>query len=160
MGRFSGIGEVDLFEKGVYLSPEGSYELEVQNMLLKETRKAGLGFIVEFTVVSSTHESHAVGSKATWFQKLIDTDVAFPAIKEFFVSLLDVDMKDPEAKEEFNNSLEDLLDEVTSWTPTADDKDHPLKGTRIRCDTYSKKTKEKNLDFTAHVWQSVKEEAA
>lgn len=156
MGIFSGLGDTEIYEKGYYLTPGGVYDLEVQQMLVKETRKSGLAFIVEFKVLSvegsdQVLEKHPVGSRATWLQKLADKDVAFPAIKECFVALLDVDMRDPEAKEEFNSQIEDLLDEATD--PDVKPEDHPLRGHKVTVETYSKLTKNKGLDFTVHSWR-------
>lgn len=147
---FSGIGEAEIFDRGNYLTAGGMYELEVRKVILKETQSSGLAFIVEFTVLSSTVEKHAVGSKATWFQKMTDRKVALPAIKELFIPLLKIDMTDPEAKEEFNSTLEELLDEMTSWEPESGE-EHPLAGERVNVETFSKLTK-KGLDFTAHIW--------
>lgn len=161
-GQFEGLGETELYEKGVYLSPGGVYELEVVRILLKETRRSGLGFIVEFKVVSATGEggsNHAPGSKATWFQKMTDKDIAFPAIKQFFVGLMDIDMNDDEQKEQFNGEIEDILEEATSWAPDGDDDAHPLAGERVSCSTYTKLTK-KNVEFTVHNWEPSKEAAA
>lgn len=152
-GTFDGIGNTELYEKGVYLTPGGAYELEVQTMLLKKTRKSGLGFIVEFKILAVEGEEaetkHAIGSKATWFQGMDDTDVAFPAIKEFMLALLNIDRKDEEAYSEFNDSLAQLLRELTA--PVEAGEEHAMKGERIHCDTYSKLTK-KNQDFTVHMW--------
>jgi len=166
MGMFDGLGDTELFDKGVYLTAGGSYELEVVKILVKDTRKSGLGFIVEFKVVSvdgdAAEGQHAPGSKATWFQKLQDKDISFPAIKEFFLALLDVDRNNPTEYEEFNNSIEELLEEATSWEPDPEDpeSEHPLAGQRVDVDTYSKLTK-KNVEFTVHNWSaSTSEEAA
>lgn len=152
MGNFGGIGETEIYERGVYLSPGGSYELEVMNILLKDTRKSGLGFIVEFRILQAKGEGeseHAPGSKATWFQKMTDPDVALPTVKSFMIALMQVDMKDKEAFAEFNDGLEATLDEITE--PVEEGGEHPLKGERIHCDTHSKLTK-KGADFTVHTW--------
>jgi hypothetical protein len=154
MSHFSGLGETELFEKGVYLTAGGNYELEIVKILLKETRRSGLGFIVEFKVIEASGEGgaqHAPGTKATWFQKMTDKDIAFPAIKQFFVALLDIDMNDPEAKEQFDNQVEEIVEEATEWTPENPDDTHPLAGERIQCETYTKVTK-KGVDFTVHNW--------
>lgn len=160
MGHFSGIGETELYTQGTYLSPGGMYELEVQNMLVKKTRKSGLGFIVEFKVLSASGEGgekHAPGSSATWFQKMQDEDIAFPSIKRFFVALENIDMNDPEAKEDFNNNVETLLDEATSWQPEDQDDEHPWKGARVMCETYTKITKVKKQEFTQHNWSAAED---
>lgn len=156
MGIFDGLAETELYEKGVYLAPGGRYKLEIVRILTKETRRSGLGFIVEFKVLEAGGaggEKHAPGSKATWFQKMVDKDIAFPAIKQFFVALLDIDMNDPEAKEQFDRQVEEIVDEASSWEPVNSEDTHPLAGECIYCETYSKLTK-KNVDFTVHNWSS------
>ena len=144
MGNFGGIGGVDTFERGTWISPNGIYVLAVQKLLVKETRKSGDGFIVEFKVVESNHPRHAVDSKVTW-------------IKEFMISLMHVDMSEPSEKEDFNATLEDLLDEATSYEGA--DSDHPLHGQTIRCETVLKKTQKGN-DFTVHNWSPYDETEA
>jgi hypothetical protein len=174
MGIFSGIGDTELYESGVYLSPGASYELKFVDALVKKTKRSGLAFIVEFEVEESTHDDHPVGSKATWFQKMSDEEIAFRAIKEFLANLLKINMKDPIEKEEFNSTVEELLDQVTE--ERLDDEGKPrrdldedgnetdeleknvLYGFHIHCDTRMTKTKEKNLDFTAHNWRHSEQE--
>lgn len=155
MGLFDGVGDAKLYENGVYLTPGGVYELEVKNILLKKTRKSGLGFIVEFKILSvegsAAEDQHAPGSKATWFQKMADTEVAFPSIKRLFIAMLQIDEKDEVAMAEFNDEIDQLLEESTSWTPTNKNDEHPLAGYRVRVETYTKKTA-RGADFTAHVW--------
>src|SRR5690606_2132935 len=166
MGMFDGLGETELFDKGVYLTAGGSYEWEGVKILVKDTRKSGLGFIVGFKVGSEDGQAaeggHAPGSKATWFKKSQDKDISFPASKECYLALLDVDRNNPTEYEEFNNSIEELLEEATSWEPDTEDpeSEHPLAGQRVHVDTYSKLTK-KNVEFTVHNWSaSTSEEAA
>ena len=156
MGNFGGIGEAEVYEKGVFLSPGGSYELEVQNVLLKDTERSGLAFIVEFRileVIGDAASNHPVGSKGTWFQKMTDKTVALPAIKEFMISLMGVDMRDAEAMSEFNAGLESLLDEITETLGAGEE--HPLKGQRIHCETHTKLTK-KQQEFTVHNWSETR----
>lgn len=106
MGLFDGINEAELFERGKYLSGKceacggkgvtdegkicaacvglGHFRgvLQVKRTLAKETLRSGVGFIVEFVVVESNMlGAHPLGSKCTWFQKMSDRTVAFPAIK-------------------------------------------------------------------------------
>jgi hypothetical protein len=166
MGMFDGLGETELYERGVYLTPGGVYELEVKKVLLKETRKSGLGFIVEFTVLSAEgagEAQHAPGSRATWFQKMTDKDVAFPALKQFLVGLLGINMNNPEEKEEFNSKVEEILEAAVTWEPEDPEdetEEHPWAGFKVCCETFSKVTK-KGADFTSHIWsESQHEEAA
>lgn len=153
MGNFSGIGETEIYEKGVFFASGGSYELEVMNILLKDTQRSGLGFIVEFRILEvkgdEARAKHPDGSKGTWFQKMTDKTVALPSIKEFMVALMKIDRNDQEDMEEFNDTLEPTLDEMTAPVEAGDE--HPLRGERVHLETYTKLTK-KNVEFTVHNW--------
>ncbi len=158
---FGGIGEAEIFDRGNYLKP-GAYALQVKKLLLKQTRKSGPAFIAEFVILHSHgDDANAVGSKATWFQKMQDKDVALPAIKEFMLSLLGVDKNDKEQMAEFNEGLQELLEEATEYEGPDEDEDgkplRPFYNDTIRADCYMKKT-QKNADFTAHDWQQWSEE--
>jgi hypothetical protein len=143
---FSGIKHAQVFEKGRYFEP-GNYVLEVKKVIYKRTQRSGDAFIVEFQVLESDVESFSPGSVGSWYQNLTDTNIAFPAIKEFLMVLLGVNKNDREQWEEFNNSIEELLQEATSDS-------NPLGGLQIKLYAYLKKTA-KGADFTVHQWTHV-----
>jgi hypothetical protein len=141
----AGVGSAQLFERGKFLHP-GRYTLEVVKTILKHTRKSGDAFIVEFEVLETTDdEKHPVGTKATWFQKLSDTDIAFPAIKDFMRNLMGIDLNDKAAMLEFSQGVDGLLGKSINEPET-------LKGNRIKVECYMTRTKGKGLDFTVHQW--------
>ncbi len=149
MGHFDGIEKTELFEKGKYLTAGGIYDLEIKKLFVKTTRKKTTAFLAEFTVLAvkgseAAIKEHAIGSHATWFQNIDDTDVAYPALAEFMAGVLDIDLTDPEQKEEFMSTLSNTLDEAVG-------EDQIFQGDKVRVETYSKLTK-KNLDFTVHKW--------
>src|SRR5690606_36058439 len=143
MGMVDGVGETEPVDKGAYHTAGGSHESEPVKIRAKDTRKRDRGSIAERKAVSADADAaegqHAPGSKATWFQKLQDKDISFPAIKEFFLALLDVERNNPAEYEEFINSIEELLEEATSWEPDPEDpeSERPLAGQRVHVDTYS-----------------------
>lgn len=154
--NWSKIGEAEVFGKaGSYLPPDGDFKLKVIKAFTKKTRKSGDVFIVDFTVIESTHPEVAVGAKRNWFQSLEDRDVAFPAIKDFMLRLFNVTKKKdtPEYKE-FSNNLDALMEEVgdEDWEEK-DAAEHPLHGTTLGVETYNKVTKKGN-DYTVHNWYS------
>jgi len=165
MGLFTGIEDADLFQRGKFLTPDFVGVLEVRKTVAFQTRSHGMAFIVEFEILESNKpegttrtiqvdgaekvvaDAFPVGTKATWFQKLSDKDIAFPAIKAFVAVLsgYTLDQKD-KIDEELSPELADLLDTCTE-TPD----DNPLVGLRINVTTTGVVTKN-NRDFTRHDW--------
>lgn len=146
---FSGLSSAKVFERGVYLNP-GNYTLQIENCLVKETRKSGNGFIVEMTVLSADGEgANPVGSKATWFQSLKDKDVAFGAIKEALYAFLgyDYSTQKEEIAKDIDPNIESLIEEAITK--------NALKGSKVGCTVKMKKT-QKGLDFSQHHWSPSK----
>lgn len=151
MSLFEGIADAEVFEQGNYFEPGGKYRLMVNRILLKDTQRSGMGFIVEFKVLrSSLPDKHAIGSKGSWFQGMTDKKVALPAIKEFMAALCKVNLNNPEEKEEFNSSIEEILKEATAEFEGGPEK-HPFHGMQVDLETWSKVTQKGN-DFTVHKW--------
>lgn len=87
MSLFDGIENSDpQGEKFAYLEP-GAYTLEIQRVQELNTRK-GPAFVAEFRVLSSNNTAHKVGDAVSWYQKMVDKDIAFPAIKAFLLAAL------------------------------------------------------------------------
>lgn len=149
---FDGIEDADIFERGKYLNPGFEYGLEVQKILVKDTRKSGKAFIVEFKVLESNDPDTKVGVKRTWFQKMIDKDIAFPAIKEFMAALLGYAPQDKERWDRFNKLISPTLKAAIKEYENIEDS--PLFGTTVWVETSSKLTKEKQQDFTVHDWKT------
>jgi len=146
MGLFSGIEKAEISERGKYISPGFLGKLRVKKTLAKESVKSGLAFIVEFDVLESNLDEHPVGSSATWFQKMQDKTVAFPAIKAFVAAVSGVHPGDRDAMAEINAEMENILDEATS-----NETNNALVGQEVNLETFSTKTK-KGFDFTRHNW--------
>lgn len=165
MGLFTGIEDADLFQRGKFLTPDFVGVLEVKKTLAFQTRKVGMAFIAEFTIIESNKpegtlrtvvkdgeesmvpDAFPVGTKCTWFQKLADKDVAFPAIKSFVAALSGYQLSDKnKIDEELSPHLADLLD-----TCTESPEDNQLVGLRVDVITTGVVTKN-NRDFTRHDW--------
>lgn len=148
-----------VFNKGNYLKPGGQFRLRITNSFGKKTQQIGFVFIVEFEILESSLDSQKAGSKGSWMQKLSDENIAFPAIKEFLIALLGIDMSDEEEMDEFNDSCEELMENAGDdrWenmnAEKLESKGHPLLGNTIKVETYTKKTKANNTDFTVHDWE-------
>lgn len=150
MGLFSGIEKAEISERGKYISPGFVGRLKVRKTLAKDSVKSGLAFIVEFDVLESNLDEHPVGSSATWFQKMQDKTVAFPAIKAFVAAVAGFHPGDKAGIEaEIGPNMSTLLDDATE-----NETSNALVGQEVKCETFSTKTK-KGFDFTAHKWTPV-----
>jgi hypothetical protein len=144
----------EVFGRGIYLLP-GNYKLRLLKMFTIETRDKGAALIVDFEVVESDNDRIPVGATKNWYQGLQDKDIAFPAVKDFLLALFGIDMSDDEAVEEFEEGLEDLMEESSddAWK-NKEAEDHPLHGKTIAVECFNKKTKKSGADFTVHNWQA------
>ncbi len=152
---FDGIDEADIFEKGQYLPAGGKFRLKVHKMLVKKTRKSGPGFIAEFTVVESSLPEVTVGGKRTWFQKLNDKEVAYPAIMEFMGAVLQYDPNNKAEWQEFKGKLKPIINEAANYEGSAEE--HPLHGSLVDVETHTKTT-QNDKEFTVHTWSIVPED--
>lgn len=147
---FKGLRNANVFEKGFYLEPGGDFLLEVNRCIVKHTRGHGDAFIVEFKVLESNKEKNGVGTKVSWYQGIANTDVAWPAIKEFVYALLGKDF----TKKEDRKYCEEKIDpKIETLVDGAVGDENNFKGMKIRVQTSSKVTKEKKVDFTVHTWR-------
>jgi len=146
---FAGLREKGIYENGQYLEAGGRYELEIQKIILKETRRSGKGFIVECAVTkSSNEEKDPVGAKRSWFQSMKDLDVAFPAIKAFLYAALGYDYSDPKQKEYLRAKVDPVIETITF--EACDESKNPMRGRKVGVETTAKITKEKKQNFTRH----------
>lgn len=147
MGLFSGIADAQISERGKFFVPGFMGRLRVKRTLWRDTVKSGAAFIVEFEVLESNVAEHPVGSGGTWFQKMSDKTVAYPAIKAFAVAAFGYDRSDREGIE---RDISPNLDDVITHAVKNPD-DNEFSNCEVLLETYSKKT-QKGLDFTQHVW--------
>lgn len=152
---WSGIGKAEIFERGRWMSDGFKGVVEVKKTIAKPTRKSGLGFVVEFVVrETNMPEKHAVGTKGSWFQKMIDPAVAFPAVKEWAAAMNGYDPRND--KEAIDARLSPILDQVMQVA--TDNPDNPevngFIGVCVGLECYQKKT-QNDRDFTVHNWTPV-----
>jgi len=155
MGLFDGIDQAEVFERGRYLPPEFRGVLEVKRTISKETKRSGIGFIVEFEVVSversgkPDHELSPVivGQKRTWFQKMSDKTVAFPAVLAWAAGVAGYEAHDKaKIEEEVASGLGDILNHATD-NPA----DNDFVGALVAVET-SQITTRNDREFTRHDW--------
>lgn len=163
MSDWKNIGKAKIFgSSGKYFPPDGEFRLRAVKSFSKETRKSGDAFIVDFEVLESDHDDVKVGQTYNWYQSTQDPDVAFPAIKQFVMTLFCVDEDDADMMEQFEEGLEDLMDEAgdSKWEKsTVDATEHPFNGRQILLTTYSKITQKNGKEFTVHLWKSDMDQA-
>lgn len=163
MPSFTGLNNAPVFERGNPRSPlkPGTFDLEITQVIAKKTQKVGDALIVEFTIINNYgHPDHKVGDKVSWFQKLIDANVALPAIKGFLVAALGYDYRNQKADVESKVApkLEGILLEAIQAGNAAG---KGLNGQKIHVSTFQKATKPKapgapEGTFTVHDWQPFK----
>ena len=148
MGVWDGIEDAETFDRGNYIKGGFVGVVEIKKTIVKQTRAIGPAFIVEMEVVETNMEEHPVGQRVTWFQKLTDKDVAFPAVAEWAAAVGGIDpSKKEQVKSEVSPHLKELMDHATD-NPS----DNDFVGQKVRLQTAQIKTKN-DRDFTRHTWQ-------
>jgi hypothetical protein len=146
---FKGLGDADIFQRGKFFQPDFDGIVIIRKTILKNTRAKGLAFIVEFEVkTSNLVDKHPVGSKGSWFQKLQDTTVAFPAIRAWAAACAGYEtnqIAEINADEALRSPVLDEL--VNDAVSSPDNNDYC--GVELRLVTTLVKTKEKT-DFTRY----------
>ncbi len=152
---FAGLSNATVFENGEFFKAGFIGTLRINKCLCKDTRAAGLAFIVEFEVMSSNNlvtpgpdnpamlPDAPVGASRTWFQGMKDMAIALPACLEFYSTVLNVDLKAPNAM--------DLKKAIQDCAPRYYGQENALQSLFIDLETYNKQTK-KNTNFTRHSW--------
>ncbi len=143
-GLWAGIENANVYENGVYLTP-GIYDLEVVRCISKKTREKGDAFIVEFEVLSTSTSDHPVGSKRTWYQKMVDISVGHGAVAGFLMGCFDLD----------NNAARkvDFFPYLGSFMPRVDGPENILSGIMVRARCTQITTVKKGQPFTKHDWE-------
>ena len=146
---WSQIGAAPIFERGNYFNP-GRYKLRLLRCLSKQTQKSGVAFIAEFEVLESDNPAHPIGSKGTFFVKMIQQQQAFSNILEMVAALVGFDITNPQHVEQINRDLRPQLPGLMTALET--------QGTgvlgghetiSVECRIIITKA---NKEFTLHVW--------
>lgn len=146
--HWDGIGEAESFERGKYVPGDFVGVLEIKKTIMKETIKSGIGFIVEMQVIETNMpDAMPEGSACTWFQKMSDKTVAFPAIKSWAAAVAGYHSHDKAAIEA------ELAPELSNVMLMATDNpaDNDFVGQTVRLETHMIKTRN-GRDFTVHTW--------
>lgn len=147
MGLFKGINEAEIFERGMYFSAGFDGIVQVEKVIVKRTRASGDAFIVEYRVIEGGNDRDPNRAKRSWFQKLIDTDIAYPAIKAWAAACAGYEPSERDAIEkEVAPQLENALDAATE-SPA----DNDFTGCYLHLVTTMVMTKN-DREFTRHDW--------
>lgn len=150
MGFFDGLSQAPVYEKGQFFEP-GDYKLDIQKVIPAKSTRKGDMFIVEFVVLESNNPNVPPGSRRTWMQKLLDKQIAFPAIVEFVIAASGVSTDDKETVAKVRGVIEDVMNQCN-----ASNDDNPLTGRQVYLNAFQRKTL-KGTDFTVHNWKPVTE---
>jgi hypothetical protein len=150
---FSGLGNAEVFQRGKFFQPDFDGIVIIRKTILKNTRAKGIAFIVEFEVKTTNHDKHPVGSKGSWFQKLQDTTVAFPAIRAWAAACAGYETNQIAEINEDPALRSPILDELVNDAVSSPD-DNDYCGVELRLVTTQVKTT-KNTDFTRYDFSPV-----
>jgi hypothetical protein len=144
---WDGMESAKIFERGKFMAGNFAGVVEIKKTLAKATRGAGIAFIVEMEIISTNlPEEHPIGSKATWFQKMQDKDVAFSSILAWAAACVGYDPQRQKAQIEAELAPE-LKETMKHATDNPDSND--FIGIQLVLETVKVKTK-KGTDFTRY----------
>lgn len=146
MGMFDGIESASVSEKGKWFAP-GSYEVEIREVISKQTQRSGLCFIVACKVVEASIDSEIpVGAEASWVQPFKNRQVALSAVKEFLCAVSGFYPRD-------TGIIAEQLDPIASrLLETIVGASNPARGMRVHLEVFNRKT-QAGTDFTVHQWR-------
>lgn len=134
----------------------GDYLVELQEVKMIQNRKRQDTFIVSAKVIESTNPERAPGCSPSQVMVLREDilETIYSNIKQFAAAACGIDDPDEYVPED-GKSVEEFWDELLEYV--VDEKEQPLKGTKIRLNCTNIQTRE-GKDFTKHVWGSVVED--
>jgi hypothetical protein len=113
MGLWDGIEDAELRGQGVYLDVGFIGVVKVLKTLAMLTENVGLAFIVELQLVETNMpEKYPVGMQVTWFQKMIDPKVAFPAVTRWAAACKGYDNAE-DIKRDISPYIKDVMNYAT-----------------------------------------------
>lgn len=141
--RFAAIATAEVYESGKFFEL-GEHEVEIEKVILKNTRKSGEQMIFETRVLASKNpdgtECAALGQKRTIMVSMQKTDTAFNNLLEIVAALFGVDKGDKEKIHAIRENAADILDDAVD-EDTDNENAQVLKGYRahVSCVPYTTK---------------------
>lgn len=148
MSFFKGANNVDAEGKLPYLPTNGQFVVEIHRALVKDTRKSGLAYIVEFDIRESSDPDVKVGSRRMWFQSMKERETAFKSLAGFLHAALGLDpVKD---KEQIDRDIKPIQEQLLDETVEK----NSLSGVTLRVETNTILKKD-GSPFTLHSFRPV-----
>jgi hypothetical protein len=147
---FEGIETVEVFGGGGNYVGPGMHAFEIERCILKDTREQGLAFIAELKVIESTNETHAPGTRRTFFQGFKYRETALGQIKAFVMAAYGYDPRDPQALALCEGKIRELTTRATS-------EENILCGRKVACEGYDSLTKKEKRPIVKLIWTAIEE---
>ncbi len=126
----------------------GVYDVEITNIISKETRNNGDALIVEFKLLASSNPADVVGTERSWYRSVgltkVQQEMAAKEVKKFLYAALGYDIKTQfkEAEANLAPHLNVVLTEARL--------NGKLNGTKVHVETFE------NKGFQNYVWSPYK----
>lgn len=146
---FTGLESAEIFDQGQWFQP-GLYVVQINRCLLKTSQKSGLGFIAECQILASNQPANPAGTTASWWQTMggrIHQGTAFSSLKEFIAAACGFDPKTD--KDAIHGQLDPQIRDIARRAVSPE---NILGGRYVCLETFTKKTKQRGVDFTVHRW--------
>lgn len=102
------MSNAQISEEGIKLG-DGSYIVQIDNCIGKQTQVKGFCFIAEFTIVQSSNPAHPPGSKASYVQDFKIPATAWNRLMHFVAALLQKNIKDQAQLAEVRSVCEGVM---------------------------------------------------
>lgn len=149
MFQFRGVGQAQITNRPPKFKNRFVGEVEIVRLEVQKTRHGDKFFAGVKILSSNMTDVHPVGQICSWGQKLIDENIAYPALKVFLAAFAGIPLKDEEKLAQLEAHMDALLTEAV-----ANPENNRLVGRRARLETEEIKTGE-NRDFMRHNWYPV-----
>src|SRR5579859_5721610 len=133
---FKGLKEAKTFSKGVYFLQDVQYDLIVRKMYVIETQDKGDAFIAEFEVEACSDPRHPKGFTVSYYQGLVNKNVAFGQLKLLMYAIAGKDPANPNDQVDITAINEEIEEEMAKAV-----EENSLEGFRVRCQTKKAVTK-------------------
>ncbi len=149
MFQFQGVGQAQITNRPPKLKGGFVGEVQLTRTEVQKTRHGEKFFANIRVLQSNMPEVHPVGQICSWGQKLLDPNIANPALKVFVAAFAGIPLNDEAKLKELEQHMDNILTQSV-----ASPESNMLVGRRARVETEATKTGE-NRDFMRHNWYSL-----
>ncbi len=151
---FEGLGKAEVYNKTNRLKL-GTWDLEIENIFIKETREYGWALIAELKVLNTYgNTAHVVGEKTSVYISLKYPSSYLPAVKSLVVAALgyDIQKQAEEIEKEVSPTLEKFFKEEVIQKGA-------LTGSKIHADVFNGKPNDKGVSYPVYTYSPFKKKA-